>query len=379
MSNMGDARFLLRACMRPLCNRRYLLGLCAAILLTLAALSTDPEATGSGLGPCNLGNVGQVEDGARPIRVVVMGNLARHKSRELSLLQEDAALMWAAVSRRHREKPYDLALTVGDNFLPRGVRGMEELRRRWRPYDRLGVRVFGTLGDRDYEGHVQPQLDYTYSTGNVLGRAKTYGTWNLPCSYYTFVLGPLEFVAIDTDEGRLRTSRRVGRRRRARLPPEWPPEARWSTMQERWAVEQLKSRGKAPWRILYGHHDVRGDRQGTWASGLRRGVPGLVDAIAKYGVTAVLSGHDEGMWHEHGDGADYFVAGGGGGRRRKFARCDRVRGCRFATARHGYLEIEASAQHIRFSFLDVYGTQVYGCEKAVGVEECRPWGGGRGK
>lgn len=348
---------------------------CAAVVVvTLAALGVGTEVSDAGWRPCDLGQFRRVADRVGPVRILVMGNLGRHESREVSLLQERVAAVWSTALRRHHETPYDLGLTVGDNFVPRGVETAEDLRRRWRPYNRLGAPFFAALGDRDYKGDVQPQLEYTYLPTNVEGTGETYGTWNLPCSYYRFVAGPVEFLAIDTDEGRLRATRGVRRRRRTRLPPVWPPEAEWSAVQTRWVMERLESRGESSWRILYGHHDVRGQSPRAWASGLRNGIPVLVEAIPRYGVTAVLSGHDAGLWHEHRDGVEYFAAGGGDGRRRKFARCDSTAGCGFATDRHGFLEIEAWAERIRFSFFRGDGTRMYGCERFIGDEKCRGFG-----
>ena len=109
-----------------------------------------------------------LEGEARRVRVVVFGNAGRHEGEELSNLDGASTTVLWSIFARHRlrdRRPYDLGLTVGDNFPPVGVETTEQHRQRWWPYQRLGVPFFPTLGDDDYAGVPGPRLNSPQLSG----------------------------------------------------------------------------------------------------------------------------------------------------------------------------------------------------------------------
>ena len=195
-------------------------------------------------------------------------------------------------------------------------------------------------------------------------------TWNLPCNYYSFVAGPIRFVAIDTDEGTVPSKgERSWFRRVFRVPNmEGVP---WSGLQTAWVAEQLGRRGREPWRIVYGHHAVFSNGTGGDSTRLQEGDPSLIELLQRYSVTAFIGGHDSSLQHLNRNGIDYFVAGGGGGRRPRPASCVGDPTCEFAEGMHGFLEIEATAYKLTFSFFNIHGRRVYRCERVKTDDRCR--------
>jgi len=348
---------------------------------TLLVAATEAEAESrtpceqGAVVPLNepLGGLGGAAEAARhEVRALVIGDAGRHTEGELSYLDEASARILSSVFRRHRDQErrrYDLGLTVGDNFPPDGVETTEEHRRRWWPYRRLGVPFFPTLGDEDYAGRAGAQIEFTTAPGNVFRVHQTPVTWNLPCNYYSFMAGPIRFVAIDTDEGTTVSSaerRRFGRI--SRLPK--TAKAAWSGLQSGWVAEQLGRRGREPWRIVYGHHAVFSNGKDGDSKRLQEGSPSLIELLQRYNVTAFIGGHDASLQHLHRNGIDYFVAGGGGGGSPTPASCDGDPTCRFAKGMHGFLEIEATKYRLKFSFFDAHGRLVYHCERNKRDDRC---------
>ncbi len=173
------------------------------------------------------------------VRVVVAGNLGLHANESESKLSRGAEAVLRGIFRRHEEDPYDFGLTVGGNFLPDGVRTEEELRRRWAPYSILGIPFFATLGVPDYRGGgARTQVDYTTARANRRASHDALGsvaTWNVPCSYYSFSVGPIRLVAVDTVEGRVSIWKRLVRGLLLRFGDD-----PWSVYQTQWVADQLR-------------------------------------------------------------------------------------------------------------------------------------------
>jgi hypothetical protein len=92
----------------------------------------------------------------------------------------------------------------------------------------MGIPFFATLGNHDYDGNPQAEIEYS----------STSTTWRMPFTYYTFTAGPIQFFALDTDEG---TAGRLVFRKA------------WTDTQAKWLADELE-KSKATWKIVYGHH-----------------------------------------------------------------------------------------------------------------------------
>lgn len=219
-------------------------------------------------------------EGERYVRALVLGDWG-------SALPGQRLVAEAMVGRA-REQPIDLLLTTGDNFYPRGVRSTDDPQ--WaqkfeRVYDdpALQVPVYPALGNHDYMGDVQAQVDYSALNPR----------WRLPARYHAFTWpadDPLvEFFITDTQALLLRGA---------------DPE------QRAWLAEAL-ARSTSRWKVVVGHHPLHsGGRHGGSRALRERLEPLLVER----GVDLYMAGHDHTLeMLRPVQGVHHLVSGGGAG------------------------------------------------------------------
>ena len=204
-------------------------------------------------------------------------------------------------------------ISVGDNFYESGVTGIDDPA--WqssfeRVYDapslQLPWRV--ALGNHDYIGNAQAQIDYSAKSDR----------WHLPSRWYDFTErapdgATAQFFVIDTspmlDQYYEDGAKKVKvADQRANVP-----------VQVAWLDREL-ARSTADWKIVIGHHPVytgKADGADAKAEPEHRhgGNPELIAAIdpliQRHGVALYLNGHDHDLQHVlHGD-THYICTGAG--------------------------------------------------------------------
>lgn len=236
-----------------------------------------------------------------------------------------------AIREVHARSRFQIGLTVGDNFYPSGVNDTADPH--WKSefhekYDALGIRFYAALGNHDYKGNPQAQVEYTKKPGNE--------TWRMPDRYYTFEAGPVRFFALDTDEGTIGLFRSKP----------------WSDEQSRWLAGQLGKQGSARWKVVYGHHPIFSDGHHGDEKRLNEK---LLPILKAHKVDVYLSGHDHDMQHFERDGIQFFVVGGGGADTRKVKR----KRADFADGVHGFLELEASGSRMALRMIGADGKTLF--------------------
>lgn len=183
----------------------------------------------------------------------------------------------AAMTRYHQLNPYDLVILAGDNIYNNGeiekISAVFEM-----PYQALlqqGVKFQSCLGNHDIRtGNGDPQI--RYPGFNMSGR------------YYTFRRGDVQFFALDTNHN-----------------ADWKTQIPW--------LEQELSRSNAPWKIVFGHHQIYSSGQ----YGLNQEfIKTLTPLFQKYRVQLYINGHDH--HYERSQpikGTTYLICGGGAGTR----------------------------------------------------------------
>jgi len=234
-----------------------------------------------------------------------------------------------AIAKEHFDNPFQLGLTLGDNFYECGVRSVHDpaWRDLWEAfYTPLKIPFYATLGNHDY-GHgdgycvasrtnTQAEVDYTGQSAS----------WHMPARYYTFLAGPVQFFALDTEL--------------------------WSGAQKQWLVEKLSAQRPegVSWRVVFGHHPI-------FTSGIHHADPNvkrlqreLLPVLKDHGVDLYLAGHDHDLEHLRADGVELFIAGGGG---------EEVRGVNHrdphslaAASKHGFLDLTADAKKLEVRLVD---------------------------
>lgn len=246
-----------------------------------------------------------------PLHVLVLGDFGWGGRGQAAVAQ--------AIADLHGRKPFHFGITVGDNFYNRGVGSARDPKwaERWeKPYGSLGIRFFPTLGNHDYYGDVQAQLDYR-SPGE---------SWQFPARQYHFRVGNAHFVALDT------------------MDPN-PEQLRW--------LDGVVGASQSHWIIVYGHHPVySAGKHGDHRVLVETLLPVLRGRAAMY-----VAGHDHDMQHlEPVDGTHFFVSGGGGAKLRDPKPHPRTI---FAKAVYGFTTLAIHPTHVDVTMYDSSGIPIY--------------------
>ena len=204
-----------------------------------------------------------------------------------------------AMTNEARQAPIDFIVSVGDNFYPHGVRGLNH--KHWTNYfenvytdSSLQKDWYTAMGNHDYMGSVNTQLKYY----------KKNPRWKSTERYYSFSQPIPEskdsvlFVIIDTNPFDKTMSKIQG--------------ALWlqnKKKQLEWLDEVLEN-SDAKWKIVVGHHPL-------FTTGFRRGkmddirIP-FLPIFEKHKVDVYFAGHDHDLQHQKPAGhTHYFVSGAG--------------------------------------------------------------------
>ncbi|MDP8963864.1 MAG: metallophosphoesterase [Cyanobacteriota bacterium] len=183
----------------------------------------------------------------------------------------------AAMARYHQLNPYDLVILAGDNIYNNGE--IEKISAVFeQPYQVLlqnGVKFQACLGNHDIRtANGDPQVRYA--------------GFNMPGRYYTFRRGDVQFFALDTNHN-----------------ADWKTQLSW--------LEQELSGSDAPWKIVFGHHQV----YSSGHYGLNQPfIETLTPIFQKYRVQLYINGHDHHYERSQSiKGTTYLICGAGGGTR----------------------------------------------------------------
>ncbi len=160
---------------------------------------------------------------------------------------------------------------LGDNIYPKGVEDVNDIQ--WEdkfrePYAPLNIPFFAALGNHDYLGNVQAEIDYTFHS--------TF--WNMPSRYYTFTRGKVDFFVIDTND--------------------------FDVTQRAWLAKAITD-SKATWKLVYGHHPI-------YSYGMHGDTAQLITEllpVLKGKVDLYLCGHDHDKQFLDGEGLPMLVSG----------------------------------------------------------------------
>ncbi len=193
----------------------------------------------------------------------------------------------------------DFIISCGDNFQVSGVESPTDMLWVTNLEDiyndsSLNVPWFPALGNHDYDGNIQAQIDYSVHNDQ----------WNMPSEYYTYTWkvdaeNSLRVIVMDTPGLLESYSNLADDSEYASIP------------QYQWLVKTL-SESSEKWVIVVGHHPV-------FSAGSYHGDTEVMKSMIKplfvrFGVDIYLSGHDHNFEHarEEGIPVNYIVTGTGG-------------------------------------------------------------------
>jgi hypothetical protein len=267
-------------------------------------------------------DIGRVLPAGQPLHILAFGDFGSGDEHQRATAE--------AMQKRHGDTAYNLGITVGDNFYRCGVRGTSDKKwkLRWEDlYTPLGIPFYATLGNHDY-GHPfvicpmfrgSPDAEVAYTSLSA--------SWRMPARYYTYIAGPVRFIAIDT-EG-------------------------WSAEQLAWLQKVLKESQGEPgvsWRIVYGHHPMFSS--GHHANERRIGAlrEAFTDLFQKYHVDLYIAGHDHSLERLEYQGLILLVTGGGGARLRFMTNPKKE--SRFGLVMNGFLDLTIDETSLKAQFYD---------------------------
>lgn len=170
------------------------------------------------------------------------------------------------------KNPCHFALLLGDNFYPDGVSSTSDIQ--WKtkfeePYAGLKFPFFPTLGNHDYFGSIEAQIDYSEKSSK----------WKFPSRFYQFEFCGVDFFVIDAE--------------------------RFDEAQKKW-LEKAISSSQANWKIVSGHRPIYSHGgHGNSKSLKRELLPILKDRVDFY-----FAGHDHHLEYiSKGYQPDFIISG----------------------------------------------------------------------
>jgi hypothetical protein len=265
----------------------------------------------------------------RRIRAVAFGDFGTGSTAQYDLGKTLAAY--------HRSRPFDLGITLGDNFYSVGMESPSD--ERWQTqweqvYGPLGIPFYAALGNHDWGHPDSPAAEILYTQRT--------STWRMPSAYYTFSAGPVQFFALDTQS------------------------VAASEKQRRWLDDAL-ARSQARWKVVYGHHPI-------YSGGAYEDRPDLISRLLPVlanRADVYICGHDHNLQALRPErNVRFYIAGGGGASLYDLRPYERSV---FSSKSNGFAVLEADATELTINLVDSSGTSVY--TETIRKERTTPLGG----
>ena len=242
-------------------------------------------------------------------------------------------------------------VTTGDNFYEHGVSSLRDAH--WREsfedvYTSPALQIpwYVVLGNHDYQGSIQAQLDY----GAYNPR------WRLPARYHA-----VEYAIDDTATVLLvflDTSPFVTRYQAASLTSMTSLQGQETEAQLAW-LEAALAASNASCKLVFGHHPIysaspfHGDTLELQQH--------LLPLLRAYDVQAYICGHEHDLQHLVADGVDYIVCGAGSEWRATGWRAN----SRCSVSTLGFSAVSLTSDSFRVDLYNGEGRRLYSAEKAL--------------
>jgi tartrate-resistant acid phosphatase type 5 len=237
-------------------------------------------------------------------------------------------------------------ISVGDNFYEDGVQSAGDSQ--WRTsyediYTARSLQIpwFVALGNHDYRGVPQAQIDY----------AKSSARWRMPSRYYK-VPGSdngaphLDLFVIDTSP--------LVHKYREKVQDVIAANVASQDVQAQlgWLDAALGS-STAPWKLVAGHHTIYSGGSGHGDTPEVKDL--IVPLLHKHRVQAYINGHDHDLQHIRRDGVDYICCGAGS----EVRPVQSIEGTQFYAERSGFAAMRSTPDSLSLEFHDFTGAKLY--------------------
>jgi tartrate-resistant acid phosphatase type 5 len=234
-------------------------------------------------------------------------------------------------------------ISVGDNFYERGVTSLDD--NHWqlsfeKVYDAPSLQIpwYVILGNHDYVGKCQPQLDY----------GKTHPRWIMPARYYTQIY-PVD-AATHVECFYLDTCPFI---EEYRTNPDFSEVLTQDADRQLQWLDRSLADSKAMWKLVFGHHPV-------YSSGLAHGnqpeiIEHILPLLQKHKVQAYFAGHDHDLEHLKVGDLDLIVSGAGSEHRPVKTPATSP----FSQACSGFALASVRPNEMQIRFIDNLGNTLY--------------------
>ncbi|CAN5241320.1 metallophosphoesterase [soil metagenome] len=240
-------------------------------------------------------------------------------------------------------------VAVGDNFYDAGVTSTSDAHWKVSFEDiytdpALQTPWYAILGNHDYGGSPQAQIDYS-------GKSRR---WMMPARYYVKsvtlpggMAADLFFIDTSPLISGYRNSARESNLRANVLGQDGKAQLAW--------LQAALAKSTAPWKLVFGHHPVFSGGEHGDTSDLVRDLKPLLD---RYGVQAYVNGHDHDLQHIDRDGIAYVCTGAGASVR----TVKSVTGTRFARSQVGFTAYRLTPDRLTIDFIDDRGVLMHSAD-----------------
>ncbi len=309
--NAGDAK------MKPTLDRREVLSGLAAT----AGLAAMPATAAT----------------ADQVSFLVIGDWGRRGTNH----QRDVAVQMDKAAAEYGTR---FTVSVGDNFYDDGVQSTSDTH--WRESfediysgNHLQSPWYVALGNHDYRGLPQAQVDYTSKSGR----------WRMPSRYFKVAGADIGFPAADLFI--IDTSPLVAKygdsTKTADEVHSQDPKAQLA-----WLDHELGA-STADTKLVFGHHTMfsGGSGHGDTAEIIANVLP----ILKQHGVKAYINGHDHDLQHIQRDGLDIICTGAGS----EVRPVREVPGTRFCASQSGFSILTLTPSSMHLEFRDYLGQTLY--------------------
>jgi acid phosphatase len=232
-------------------------------------------------------------------------------------------------------------VSLGDNFYENGVAGVDDPQ--WQSSfekiytaDSLQTPWKIILGNHDYRGNVQAQLDY----------GKTSPRWRLPARYYQESVtlpdgGKADFFYLDTSP----FIRRYAGTKVDISGQDSQTQLEW--------LDAALGASTARWKIVIGHHPIY-----TAVTGHDHDEPDMIarldPVLRRHNVLVYINGHDHCFQVVNQEGVAYVTNGAGS---QTYTPVGKREG--FCSGAHGFMTVALTSRQLDFSLIDMTGKSLY--------------------
>lgn len=287
---------------------------------------------------------------AQPVTFITFGDWGR----DGQFLQKETG---DAIGRFADKNKTDFILLLGDNIYEHGVTSIDDPK--WQTsfeqvYTSPSIQQipwYAVLGNHDYGGSVQAQIDYSSKSSR----------WKMPARYYSFEKkiddsASVLFVIIDTNP--FIASYKTINKENDELSNSSVEELSRTdpSIELKW-IDSVLSHSNAKWKIAAAHHPVySGGEHGNTSELIQM----LKPVLEKNNVNLYLCGHDHDMQYLKvpGSNVNYFVSGAGS----KLRSTGKIEYTMFNKSVNGFLAVTITNASVNARFIDYKDNELYKTE-----------------